>query len=86
MAQDTANLIRDEATTEEIDQWSAASSRKPWLGLGLLISSIVFTLAVLIFFGAWFADGRIADRASAAGHDVEGEWWEDGLITVCPIH
>lgn len=66
--------------------WPEASGRRPWLGLSLLAGSIVFTLAVLIFFGAWFADGRIEARSETAGHQAEGDWWEDGLIAVCPIH
>ena len=74
--------------TEETT-WAAASGRRPWLGLGLLGGSIAFTLAVLIFFGAWLADNRINTRVSASGEGVEtsaGKWWEDGLIAVCPIH
>lgn len=67
--------------------WEAVDSRRrPMLGLGLLGGSIVFTLAVLIFFGAWFADERIEARTETVGHEASGDWWEDGLITVCPIH
>lgn len=56
------------------------------LGLGLLGGSIIFTASVLIFFGAWFADGRIEARTDTVGHEAQGDWWEDGLIAVCPIH
>ncbi|MDA0232755.1 MAG: hypothetical protein O3B04_08395 [Chloroflexi bacterium] len=83
------------AVTPTIEEttWAAASDRRPWLGLGLLGGSVAFTLAVLIFFGAWFADSRIETRASASGLasdgstvTSDGEWWEDGLIAVCPVH
>ena len=70
----------------ENESWAVVSNRRPWLGLSLLGGSIVFTIAVLVFFGAWFADGRIESRAAAAGAEAEGEWWEDSLISVCPIH
>lgn len=73
-------------TAEPVPEWEQASRRKPWLGLALLGSSIVFTLAVLVFFGAWFASDRIGARSDEAGQGTDGEWWEDGLITVCPIH
>ncbi len=74
------------AAVAEAAEWPEASGRRPWLGLGLLFGSILFTVAVLIFFGAWFADDRIEARSGVAGHEVEGDWWEDGLIAVCPIH
>ena len=79
-----AQAVPAEPVQDEL--WRSFNSRRPWIGLSLLASSIVFTVAVLIFFGAWFADGRIEDRAAASGHEVEGDWWEDGLIAVCPIH
>ncbi len=72
--------------TPEATPWSEAARRRPTLGIGLLAGSVVFTVAVLIFFGAWFADDRIEARSDAIGHSAEGDWWEDGLIAVCPIH
>lgn len=66
--------------------WSEASGRRPLLGLGLLAGSVIFTASVLVFFGAWFADDRIEARSRTVGHEAEGDWWEDGLIAVCPIH
>lgn len=69
--------------------WQVSASRRPWVGLSLLGISIVFTLSVLIFFGAWLSEDRIearADDGDGTHGEVEGEWWEDGLIAVCPIH
>ncbi|MEE8046718.1 MAG: hypothetical protein V3T49_07760 [Dehalococcoidia bacterium] len=66
--------------------------RRPYLGFGLLMSSVIGTLAVLIYFGAWASSDRIENRALAAGMsesqaaNAEGEWWEDGLIFACPLH
>jgi hypothetical protein len=62
---------------------------RPFLGYGLLMSSVIGTLAVLIYFGAWASTDRIENRALAAGiteSQTEGEWWEDGLIFACPLH
>ncbi len=56
------------------------------------MSSVIGTLAVLIYFGAWASSDRIENRALAAGiseshaANAEGEWWEDGLIFACPLH
>jgi len=53
------------------------------------MSSVIGTLAVLIYFGAWASTDRIENRALAAGiteSQTEGEWWEDGLIFACPLH
>ena len=64
-------------------------TRRPLIGFGLLISSVIGTLAVLIFFGAWASSDRIENRALAAGISeiqVESEWWEDGLVLACPLH
>ena len=63
--------------------------RRPIVGFGLLMSSVIGTLAVLIYFGAWASSDRIENRALAAGiyeSQVEGEWWEDGLVLACPLH
>jgi len=63
--------------------------RRPIVGFGLLMSSVIGTLAVLIYFGAWASSDRIENRALAAGiyeSQVEGEWWEDGLVFACPLH
>jgi hypothetical protein len=63
--------------------------RRPIVGFGLLMSSVFGTLAVLIYFGAWASSDRIENRALAAGiyeSQVEGEWWEDGLVLACPLH
>lgn len=63
--------------------------RRPIIGLGLLMSSVIGTLAVLIYFGAWASSDRIENRAQASGiseSQVEGEWWEDGLVFACPLH
>jgi hypothetical protein len=63
--------------------------RRPIVGLGLLMSSVIGSLAVLIYFGAWASTDRIEIRVLAAeisGLQAEGEWWEDGLIFACPLH
>jgi hypothetical protein len=63
--------------------------RRPYRGFGLLAASAIGTLAVLIYFGAWASADRIEDRALAADTTVlhtEAEWWEDGLLSVCPLH
>jgi hypothetical protein len=78
------------AVTVEVTQdptWQTMPARRPWQGLALLVASIIGTLAVLIYFGAWFAEDRVQAR-SAAGETAEaqGEWWEDGLIAICPVH
>ncbi len=63
--------------------------RRPIVGLGLLLSSVIGTLAVLIYFGAWASSDRIENRAHAVGSSesqIEADWWEDGLIFACPFH
>ena len=64
-------------------------SDRPFLGLGLLMTSVIGTLAVLIYFGAWASSDRITDRSLEAGitkSSVEAEWWEKGLLLTCPLH
>lgn len=66
-----------------------AINRRPLLGFGLLFSTVLFSAAVLIYFGAWASADRIENRALAADatpSHAEGEWWEDGLLFVCPLH
>ncbi|MEK9676611.1 MAG: hypothetical protein VW271_08835 [Chloroflexota bacterium] len=66
-----------------------AISRPPLLGYGLIASSVIGSVALLIYFGAWAATDRIENRALASGNVSElqdGEWWEDGLIFACPLH
>ena len=61
----------------------------PYLGFALLTSTLIGTLAVLIYFGAWASSERVENRALAAGipeSQQEGEWWENGLIYACPLH
>ena len=62
---------------------------RPFLGFGLLMTSVIGTLAILIYFGAWASADRITDRAIEAGitkSSVEAEWWEKGLLLTCPLH
>jgi len=62
---------------------------RPFVGFGLLMSSVIGTLAVLIYFGAWASSDRMENRALAAGiyeSQIEGEWWEEGLVLACPLH
>ena len=76
-----------ESTTPNIDGFEI--KRRPIVGFGLLMSSVIGTLAVLIYFGAWASSDRIENRALAAGiseAQAEGEWWEDGLVFACPLH
>ena len=63
--------------------------RRPILGLALLTATVISTLVLLIYFGAWASSDRIENRALAAGATeghLESEWWEDGLIIACPLH
>ena len=62
---------------------------RPFLGFGLLMISVIGTLAILIYFGAWASSDRITDRATEAGitkSSVEAAWWEKGLLLTCPLH
>ena len=62
---------------------------RPFLGFGLLMTSVIGTLAILIYFGAWASSNRITDRATEAGitkSNVEAEWWEKSLLLTCPLH
>jgi hypothetical protein len=72
-----------------VSKLDPSHARRPVLGLSVLAASAVSTLALLIFFGAWMAENRIRARAANTdGTDLEvkGDWWEDGLISICPIH
>ena len=63
--------------------------RRPFIGFGLLAATLIGTLAVLIYFGAWASADRVENRALAAGipeSQQESEWWADGLIYACPLH
>lgn len=76
-----------DSTSPNVDGFEI--KRRPIIGFGLLMSSVIGTLAVLIYFGAWASSDRIENRALAAGIyeiQVESEWWEDGLVFVCPLH
>lgn len=76
-----------EPNSPELDGFEI--KRRPFLGFGLLMASVIGTIAVLIYFGAWASVDRIESRAHAAGipeSQVEGEWWEDGLVIACPLH
>ena len=80
--------MEGEVTTDPT--WQTLPAQRPWQGLALLGISVVATLAILIYFGAWHADNRIEARnteAAGAGQEsTQDEWWEDGLISICPIH
>ena len=70
-----------------LDGFQIADS--PFLGFGLLLTSVIGSLAILIYFGAWASSDRITDRATEAGitkSSVEAEWWEKGLLLTCPLH
>lgn len=63
--------------------------RRPFLGFGLLVFSVVAALAVLIYLGAWASSDQIENRALAAGVPVshaDGKWLERGLLLACPLH
>ncbi|MEX0761743.1 MAG: hypothetical protein WD333_04830 [Dehalococcoidia bacterium] len=78
------------STTDIADVWTQSARRRPWLGLGLLGISIAFTLAVVIYFGAWSASEKVQARQAAevdpgaAGKDVSA--WEEGFLWACPLH
>ena len=62
---------------------------RPFKGLSLLTASVVGTFAVLIYFGAWAVSDRMEKRLAATESSVaqlEVKWWEDSLLTVCPLH
>ncbi len=77
-------------TTDMADMWAQSSRRRPWLGLGLLGISIAFTLAVVIYFGAWSASEKIQARQAAEGNpgvaDEDVAAWEEGFLWACPLH
>jgi hypothetical protein len=76
-----------ESTPPNLDGFEI--KRRPIVGFGLLILSVIGTLVFMIYFGAWVSYDRIENRAFTAGipeTQVEGEWWEDGLVFVCPLH
>ena len=76
-------------STDSPDPDGFTIQRRPLLGFGLLGSSVIATLAVLIYLGAWASSDRIESRALAAGTTethAEGQWWEDGLLLACPLH
>lgn len=68
-------------------QQLGADRSRPWKGLGLLLVSVLSTLAILIYFGAWAASDRVEARtASQQDSGGESEAWEEGLLYVCPFH
>jgi len=82
-----ASIQALESNSPELDGFEI--KRRPFLGFGLLMSSVIGTIAVLVYFGAWASVDRIESRAQAAGiaeSQVEAEWWEDGLVFACPLH
>jgi hypothetical protein len=70
----------------------ASAGRGPWLGLGLASLTVVFCIALVVYFAAWAASERVEARAlSSAGNDAgqrvtEKVWWEDGARWACPLH
>ena len=56
----------------------------PVRGLGMILVTILFSFALLIFIGAEFSEYRISERLND-GQNVD-LWWERGFISVCPLH
>ena len=53
-------------------------------GLGMILITILFSFALLIYIGAEFSEYRISERLND-GQNVD-LWWERGFISVCPLH
>ena len=56
----------------------------PVRGLGMILVTILFSFALLIYIGAEFSENRISERLND-GQNVD-LWWERGFISVCPLH
>ena len=56
----------------------------PVRGLGMILVTILFSFALLIYIGAEFSEYRISERLND-GQSVD-LWWERGFISVCPLH
>ena len=56
----------------------------PVKGLGMILITILFSFALLIYIGAEFSEYRISERLND-GQNVD-LWWERGFISVCPLH
>ena len=56
----------------------------PVKGLGMILITILFSFAFLIYIGAEFSEYRISERLNV-GQNVD-LWWERGFISVCPLH
>lgn len=56
----------------------------PVRGLGMILITILFSFALLIYIGAEFSEHRISERLND-GQNVD-LWWERGFISVCPLH
>ncbi|MBA4715178.1 MAG: hypothetical protein H2015_01140 [Chloroflexi bacterium] len=56
----------------------------PLRGLGMILITIFFSIALLIYVGAGFSEYRIEERKN--GELVNNLWWEKGFISVCPLH
>ena len=56
----------------------------PYKGLGMIIITVLVSLALLIYIGADYSESRIKNRVSHGNStDV---WWERSFILVCPLH
>ena len=56
----------------------------PVRGLGMILITILFSFALLIYIGAEFSEYRISERLND-GQNVD-LWWERGFISVCKLH
>ncbi len=56
----------------------------PVRGFGMILITILFSFALLIYIGAEFSEYRISERLND-GQNVD-LWWERGFISVCPLH
>jgi len=56
----------------------------PYRGLGMVIMTVLVSLALLIYIGADYSESRIKNRTTQGNStDV---WWERSFILVCPLH
>ena len=56
----------------------------PLKGLVMILITIFFSIALLVYIGAGFSEYRIQERKNL--ENANGLWWENGFISVCPLH
>jgi len=54
-------------------------------GIIFMITSIIFSILLIIYLSAGIAFDRSLDRANI-GQETEKQWWEDQILYICPLH